>query len=273
MPPTQTSLIVSSYNQPNALALAFEGILTQTHPIDELVVADDGSEDDTRALVEAFSARAQFPVAFQTQEDRGFRKSRALNKAIRATSGVYVAFLDGDCIAPPHWLERFVDVLKGGADFAVAGYVLLSLARTRAVSVDQIRAGEIAALCTDDEQQAFDRIQRRERLYHAMRKRKKPKIRGGNWAATRESLVAVNGFDERFEGFGKEDSDIRNRLRNAGFRGESLWDRNWVFHCAHDLDPRRTRPDVVRGEPDLDYYRSRKRAKWCEHGLAPGPGP
>lgn len=268
----QTSLVVSSYNQPNALALCFEGVLTQTEPIDELVVADDGSEDDTRELVDAFTKRAPFPVQFVTQADRGFRKSRALNQALRASAGTWVAFLDGDCIPPPGWLGRFREALESGWDFAVAGYVLLSLQRTQALDLAEIRAGRIASRCTAEEQRAFDRIQRRESLYRLLGKRKKPKIRGGNWAATRTCLEAVNGFDERFEGFGKEDSDIRNRLRNAGFRGRSLWDTNWVFHCAHDLDPRRTRPEVVRGAPDLTYYRSRKRATWCEKGLVP-PGP
>ena len=84
---------------------------------------------------------------------------------------------------------------------------------------------------------------------------------------TRAGLVAVNGFDEKFDGFGKEDSDIRNRLRNSGFRGRSVWDHNWVFHCSHDLDPRRNLPDVVRSPPDYDYYESRRHATTCEFGL------
>lgn len=61
-------------------------------------------------------------------------------------------------------------------------------------------------------------------MYGLLRQPKKPKILGGNWAATRECLFAVKGFD----GFGKEDSGIRNRLCNAGFRGRSLWHCNWV---------------------------------------------
>ena len=67
----ETSLVVTSYNQPNALALVFEGVLTQRHRVEELVIADDGSASDTKELVKAFTARAGFPVIFTYQEDRG----------------------------------------------------------------------------------------------------------------------------------------------------------------------------------------------------------
>lgn len=263
----RTSLVVSSYDQPNALALALEGVLTQTRAIDELLVGDDGSQADTRELVESFAARAPFPVRFESQEDRGFRKSRALNNAIRVAAGETFLFLDGDCVPPPGWAGHHLDALAAGADFSTAGYVLLDLGQTRALTPEEIAAGRIDARCDETWRRHFRAIHRRERLYRLLRHRRKPKIRGGNWAVTRRALFAVNGFDERFDGFGKEDSDIRNRLRNAGFRGVSLWDRAWVFHCSHALDERRNRPEVVRGRPDRDYYASRLRATTCEQGL------
>jgi len=95
------SLIVTSYNQPNASALVLDGMLTQTRPVDELVVADDGSEPDTAALVDEFEARAPFPVIFTSQEDAGFRKARAINNAIRASAGQFVLFRGSDRAAYP----------------------------------------------------------------------------------------------------------------------------------------------------------------------------
>lgn len=261
------SLIISSYNQPNALALVLEGVLTQTHPIAELLIGDDGSQPDTRQLVDSFALRAPFPVTFEWQEDRGFRKSRAVNNALRLATQEHVLILDGDCIPPPTWVENYVAVLERGVPFATAGYVLLDLAQVQELPVEQIAAGRIDEWISEEQRRKFRKIHRKEFLYGLLRQRKKPKILGGNWAATRESLYAVNGFDERFDGFGKEDSDIRNRLCNAGFRGRSMWHRNWVYHCSHDFDPRRNLPGVVRSEPDYDYYVSRLRAKTCELGL------
>ena len=268
---TGTSVIVSSYNQPNALALVFAGLLTQTHPIDEVLIGDDGSQDDTRDLVQAFAKRAPFRVVYETQEDRGFRKSRALNNALRRAQHEHVLFLDGDCVPPPAWAANYARVLAAGVPFATAGYVLMDLRRTQQLTQAQIAAGRIDEVSeggiTDEQRRAFCKIHQKEVLYRLLRQRKKPKILGGNWAATRTCLVAVNGFDEKYDGFGKEDSDIRNRLCNAGYRVRSLWDHNWVYHCSHDFDPRRNLPEVVRSEPDYDYYMSRVRAKRCEHGL------
>ena len=262
-----TSLILSSYNQPNALRLCFEGVLTQTCAIDEIVIGDDGSEDDTRALVESFATRTEIPVRYEWQEDRGFRKARALNNAIRASRGDVLLFLDGDCVPPPRWGELHLQALKGRTSFTTGGYVWMDVERARALTPEQVASGALTNLITEDERSEFRKIQRKERLYALLGKRKKPKILGGNWAVLREALYAVNGFDERFDGFTKEDSDVRNRLRNAGFRGRSLWGHNWVFHCSHDLDPRRNLPEVVRGEPDYSYYESRAQARRCELGL------
>jgi glycosyltransferase involved in cell wall biosynthesis len=274
--PRSPSLIVASYNQPNSLALVFEGILTQTHPVGELLIADDGSEEDTRRLVDSLAKRAAFPVIFTTQEHAGFRKARAQNNAIRESTGPHLLFLDGDCVPPPRWVERYVAALETGADFAVSGVANLSLDRSRLLKPEQIAAGRLDELCSDTDRRHFRSVHRREILYQIFRKPRKPRIQGGNWAVTRNSLFAVNGFDEKFDGFGKEDSDIRNRLRNSGFRGRSLWNTNWVHHCSHELDPRRTHPDAIRNPPNLHYFESRRHSKTCSHGIvrpsAPGAG-
>lgn len=266
MTDAQTSLIIASYNQPNAMRLVLEGVLTQTYQVDEILIADDGSQDDTRQLIDEFAKRLPAPVLFTTQEDRGFRKALALNNAIRRSTGDKILFLDGDCIPPPGWAQRHVDALES-ADLAVAGYIWMTVERARAVTVEQVAAGRIDELITADERARFRRVHRREVLYRILRRPKKPRILGGNWSVRRAALFAVNGFDERFDGFGKEDSDVRNRLRNAGFRGRSLWGSNWVYHCSHDLDPRRNLPNVMRGAPNRNYYDSRVRAKDCEMGL------
>ncbi len=271
--PFRTTLIIASYNQTNALALVLEGVLRQELPPDEIVFADDGSEPDTLALVEAFRRRTVIPIVFTTQADLGFRKARALNNALRRARGEIVLFLDGDCIAPAGWATQFCAAIDRGADFATAGYVWMDLERTRACTAAAIAGGAIGGGITAAEQRQFDRVHRREQFYRLLRRRGKPRILGGNWVATRRALLAVNGFDENFAGFTKEDSDIRNRLQNAGFRGLSLWDINPVFHCNHALDPRRTAPGVWRKEPDYAYYQSVRGARRCARGLVDESSP
>lgn len=268
--PGKTSLIVSSYNQPNALALVLEGILLQMPDIDEVVFGDDGSEPDTKALVDAFVPRCPVPVLWTAQPDKGFRKAKALNNAIRASSGARLLFLDGDCIPLPGWAKRHLAALAAGWDFVTAGYIWLDLARAKQLTVADVAALLHLGVATAEELAALASVQRKEWLYRLLRFRRKPRILGGNWAVTRAALLAVNGIDENYDQFSKEDSDVRNRLRNAGFRGVAAWAQNYVLHCDHGLDPRRNLPQVVRQVgPDVLYYRTRLGSTWCDAGLLP----
>lgn len=262
-----TTLVIASYNQPNALALVLEGVLCQRHAVDQIVFADDGSTAETKAMVDSLRSRVGIRVVFTSQEDRGFRKAKALNNALREATGDFVLFLDGDCIPPPDWAANFIAVLERGADFVTAGYVLMDAARTRSVEIERVRQGCVNDYVEHHEVRALRWRHWKEQLYRIVGRQRKPKILGGNWAAKISALRAVNGFDERFDGFTKEDSDIRNRLRNAGFRGVSAWDRNWVLHCSHEIDPARTAPGVWRRDADMSYYRAQQRSARCELGL------
>lgn len=266
MDPT-VSIILSSFNQPNTLRLALESLDRQIERDFEVVIADDGSDGDTLELVEEFSGRVPFDVAFETEPHDGFRKARALNRGVRRSRGEYLLFLDGDCLAPAVWIARHLEALRRGADYSVAGYVYLSLEASRRITVERVREGSFETLITPAQRRWFGRRHLLQRYYQLVRKTTKPRILGGNWAVRRAALEAINGFDEMYDGFSKEDSDARNRLNTGGFRPASLWHRNWVFHLDHDLDPRRTRPDVIRRRADKAYYNSRKKTVRCAHGL------
>jgi glycosyltransferase involved in cell wall biosynthesis len=263
-----TRIVVASFNQPRSLRLVLAGVLRLEVAPDGLVVADDGSEPEIGALVAEFASRAPFPVDFVTQENRGFRKARALNNALRRIAGGRVLFLDGDTIPHRSWLSEHVGALEAGAGFATGGYVFLDLDQARRLEAE----GGSADTLLDATGRARLRAVHRRQLWHRLiRTADKPKILGGNWSAGYEALERVNGFDERYDGFGKEDSDIRNRLNAAGVRGRSVWDRAFVFHCPHELDPSRLAPGDARRDPDRSYYRSRKGRARCAQGLVYDP--
>ena len=268
----RASIIVSSYNQPNAMALVVETLLRQSQPDLEVVFADDGSTADTMELVKRFADRAPFPVTFTTQEDRGFRKSKALNNAIRRASGDIMLFIDGDCLAPRHWARRHVEALGPGAGLSVGGAIRLSLEQSRSLSIEQVAKFRFESLITPSQRLAFLRTHLAQRLHVALDRLNRPKIRGGNFAATRRALLDVDGFDETFEDFGKEDSDLRNRLRTSGCRAVSLWHRSWVFHCDHALDPSRSAHGVSLRHSDRAFYQRRKGMVRAERGLSAGAG-
>lgn len=260
---SSVSLVVASFNQPRGLRLVFEGVLALRDTPDEFLVADDGSESDIAESVREFSRKMQFPVHFLWQENRGFRKAKALNNSLRRAKGDLVLFLDGDTVPHVDWLTEHVRALEAGADYATGGYVYLDMAHAEAL----VAGARPEQFLTKAERRRLRRIHRRNRWHRVVRTSDKPKILGGNWSATRTALRNVNGFDERYEGFGKEDSDIRNRLNSAGLHGVSLWNRAFVYHCPHELDPRRLFPSDARRAPDREYYESRKNRSRCSQGI------
>lgn len=264
---SKVSVIVSSFNQPNALNLVLEGLFCQSQQDFELVIADDGSDRDSWELVEAFRKRARFSVSWCTQENIGFRKAAALNRGIRISTGDYCLFLDGDCVPPRNWVMRHKMAMDGGGDFCVAGYVHLPLEATEQLSAARIRNGQLDQWTDYRQRLCFAAQNIKQSLYIRMGVSGRPYLLGGNWAVKRKALDRINGFDEAYTNMGREDSDIRNRLVNAGFRACSLWNSNWVFHCDHRLDPRRNEPAHIRGPADRNYYQRRKKSVLCPHGL------
>ena len=126
------SVIVTTYNRPDALATVLAGLAAQTDRGFELLVADDGSRDDTRILIEAAAPTFAMPLAHVWQEDRGFRAGAARNRAAVKARGDYLIFLDGDCVPRPDFIARHRDLAEAG--WMVAGNrILLSEAFTRRV--------------------------------------------------------------------------------------------------------------------------------------------
>ena len=101
-----TAVIVTTYNRPDALAAVLAGYAAQRDAEFELLIADDGSTDDTRRVVDEFKARAKFPVTHVWHEDQGFRAAAIRNRALAATRAEYVIFSDGDCVPSPRFVAQ-----------------------------------------------------------------------------------------------------------------------------------------------------------------------
>ena len=95
------SVIVATYNRPDALAAVLRGLEAQTDRNFEIVVADDGSGEETGRAIAAFARTTKLPVKHAWHADNGFRLAEIRNRAIRISAGGYCVFLDGDCIPRP----------------------------------------------------------------------------------------------------------------------------------------------------------------------------
>ena len=265
------AVIVTTYNRPDALEAVLEGYLTQTDPDFELIVADDGSGEETRAVVDRFAAQARFPVRHVWQEDQGFRAAAIRNKAVAATDADYVVFTDGDCIPARDFLAQHRRLAEAGW-FLSANRVLLSERFTQEVLARRLPIHRwglgrwLLAWLRRDVNRWLPLVRLPD---GAFRKRGAARWEGAktcNLSATRADLLRVNGLDERYAGWGLEDSDLVIRLLHAGIRHKSARFAAPVFHLWHHENDRSKLPenqqrldevlrsDRIRAEAGLEQY-------------------
>ncbi len=260
-----TSVVISIYNQPKALALSLAGYRRQSDTDFELFVADDGSDDEVRRLVDRFRAEAPFPVGHVWQENRGYRRAKIANTAVRESTGKLIVLSDGDCI-PHRDFVRHHRAAHRPNGFSVGGYVRIDLDTSRTLTSEAVARGEHEHHLTPAILRAHRWKHLHNLFYILIGKRDRPKVYGANIGVDRETYYGVNGYDENFDGFGKEDSDLRNRLRAFGARATSVWGKAFVFHLDHGLDDKRpSGPGRVRGN-NTYYYRKDVPAR-CVNGL------
>ena len=106
------TLIISTYNWPEALGLVLKSVLNQSKLPDQIIIADDGSTKDTKVVIDAFKSEVETPVIHIWQEDTGFRKAKILNKALIASTGDYILQVDGDCILHKHFVKDHLSLVK-----------------------------------------------------------------------------------------------------------------------------------------------------------------
>jgi glycosyltransferase involved in cell wall biosynthesis len=268
--PASTTLIIASYNQPKSLALVLEAVARQTRPVDEIIIADDGSARPTFDVIERLQQQFSLPIsAVITQEDRGFRKAVALNRAILRSTGQQLLFLDGDVIPPPRWAEAHMAAYRP-MGYGIGSYIRLSLAESNDVTQGGVE-------CID--WPAYMGLARRKWLYIGrnfraglyvlLRKPDRPKVWGGNLSVDRGVLYGVNGFDERYCGFSGEDSDLRNRMNNYGARPVNLFYPTLALHLHARFEGAEVRSgaNLSRGSTRMSVYQGSKQNLWADEGL------
>lgn len=234
----KAAVIVTTYNRPDALAAVLAGFLEQTTLDFELLVADDGSRDETGLLVNDYASRAPFPLRHVWQQDRGFRAGAARNRAAAATRADYLIFVDGDCIPARYFVSQHCALAEAG-HYLSGNRVLCSRAFTQTLLDERLpvqhwRAARwIWAWVRRD----INRVLPLLRLPDTPWRKRHPRLWTGvktcNLSLWRRDFIAANGFDERYAGWGLEDSDLVIRLIHAGVRHKSARCAAPVFHLWH----------------------------------------
>lgn len=228
------SLVISTFNQPAALAQVLAGVRRQTLLPAEIFVSDDGSAEPTRDLVRDFARTSPVPVRHVWQEHDGFRKTIILNKTVAAASGDYLVFTDGDCVPHPKYIADHAALAEKG--FWVQGRrcfvrekFVPEFSADKFPAFGWMLAGRITGAPKGVRWPCS--IVRRDTAQRG--------IIGCNMAFWRADIAAVNGFDEDYTGWGTgEDSDIGTRLYHLGRRRKFVYGRAITFHLNHPSAPR-----------------------------------
>jgi len=232
------SIIITTYNRPELLEKVLEALRFQTKPADEVIVADDGSKANTRDLMNRFMNTFPGTLLHVWHEDRGFRAAEIRNKAIIKSSGDYIISLDGDCIPERHFVEDHILLAEQGFFFQgkrvlvskrLSGSFCQNTANSRLMLLKAIFTGNIS------------------NIHHTIRlpffpshySTKMSGIKSCNMGFFREDIFAVNGFNQDFIGWGREDSELVVRFYKFGLRRKEHPFLAVCFHLWHEENDRK----------------------------------
>ena len=234
----KTSVIFTTYNSPAWLEKVLWGFFAQTYRDFEIIVADDGSRNETRQLIERMSENSPMPIRHVWQPDDGFQKSRILNKAIAASAGDYLIFTDGDCIPREDFVAEHLRHAEDGC-YLSGGYFKLPLDISKAITQEDVNRRHVFS---PDwlRQQGMDmgiikalKLTMRGALGDLLNHLPvKASWNGHNSSCHKKWAIAVNGFDENMQ-YGGQDAEFGRRLRHLGVKAKRIRYSTICVHLEH----------------------------------------
>lgn len=256
----RTTLVIPTYNWPEALELVLLSYKRQSRFTDEVIIADDGSTNDTRQLINSF--KKDFPTELRHiwQEDEGFKKGAILNKAIASAKGDYIIQIDGDCIMHRHFIKDHI--------LAVEKNTYLFGSR---VSLKKFYVPKVFEKKKIDFSFFSNALIKRGRSIYLpiLGKGYKPelsmssKVRGCNLSYWKEDYISVNGYNEDIFGWGREDTEFVLRMFNNKVLGKRLKFRGIVFHIWHNEFSK----NRLSENSELQAQTINNKAVWCDNGI------
>lgn len=268
----KVSVIVPVYNRLEHLRALFICLLKQTEAPYELIISDDGSSEQVIDYIGDLLEEAKFKIKHIYQEDKGFRKTRALNNAVREAEGEILIFCDQDLIFPEKHIENIKKNMKQKR-FLMG----------RPIETIEVEKKEIILNLNNGKkyEEAIKNINSNYILY-SRENLKKDKVRrilnifklnkrgiklfGMSYAMYKNDYIGVNGYDEKYIGWGLEDDDFGNRLYMYGVKGQEYIEEPIQLHLYHPFDP------TKKHSANEEYYYRRKKEifrnkdYFCEYG-------
>lgn len=257
----RVSLLVTTYNSPRYLELSIRSIFNQRRLPDEILVADDGSGEETRLLVEELAAESFVPLRHIWHPDKGFRAGAIRNKAIEAANGDYIIQIDGDIILHPSFVGDHMRMAKRGR-FVCGSRVIIDEQLTGEI----LRTGRIELKPGEPGLKSSLNGRRLPFLTPFFKRYKASDgtyVRSCNMACWREDLLKVNGYNEDITGWVREDSELSWRLINAGVKKRFLKFGGIEYHLHHNENAK----DRDTRNIELMEHTRTARLTWAKNGI------
>lgn len=273
------SVIVPTYNRPKALELCLRSLALQTLLPTEVIVADDGSGQETRDAIARMTTELKplFPIKHVWQEDIGFRKPRILNETVRQSKGEYLIIIDGDCMAHRDFVRSHInasspDAVLSGKRVEIGQELTerLLAAGTVINSFDIGLVWDAIAGGAHKTRKVEEAIQLRSPLVRRLLHRERitdDGVWGCNFSMPRELFYAINGCDEEFVDGSIEDNDIGIRVLNQGKRLRSVRGLAIIFHLWHrttwSFENEKYQQNLA-----ILKRRIENKEQYCKHGIS-----
>ncbi len=233
------SVIISTYNSPKWLQKVLWSFEVQTFKNFEVVIADDGSDIETKTLIETMSSQVSYPIQHIWHEDNGFQKTIILNKATVASKGDYLVYTDGDCMARADFLQVH-ETRKEAGYFLSGGYFKLPMNISEAITESDIKEQRCFDINWLKQQGLKSSFKNNKITSKGAKERLLNKFtpttatwNGHNASGYKSDILAVNGYDERMQ-YGGEDRELGERLFNAGLKAKQIRYSGICLHLDHE---------------------------------------
>jgi glycosyltransferase involved in cell wall biosynthesis len=266
------SLIISVYNKVSTLELILTALSIQSFKDFEVLIADDGSGENMKKFISDYKKSGKTDITHIHHDDKGFRKNKILNEAIKKSRSEYLVFIDGDCIPHSDFLHqhylnrkkntvlcgRRVNLSKRLSDEITTGKILSKDFEKVNLKhfYDSWRSRKVRSTFVEEG------LMVRNKLLRKLFVKGEAHIVGCNFSLHRELIEKINGFDENYTGPGiGEDSDIEFRLRLAGSKFGTLRNLAILFHIYHKA--------TAETDANYEYFEKVQMRNdfMCENGL------
>ena len=264
------SVIFSTYNSEDWLEKTIIGFSLQTFKDFEIIIADDGSREATKVLIDRLRSEISITIIHVWQEDNGFQKSQILNKAIIASTADYLIFTDGDCIPRKDFVEVHLKYREEGY-FLSGGYYKLSMDISKAITKEDIiyqRCFDLQWLKTIGLKTSFKNIKfitsgLLSRILNFVTPTN-ASWNGHNSSGWKKDLVEVNGFNQEMQ-YGGQDRELGERLFNKGLKSKQI---RYSAICVH-LDHKRGYVNKETWEKNREIREKTRNEKavWTNYGI------